>query len=45
MGQWEVWLESEVVGGDFALRKPGKEVAGGGGECGEGRESVILAPR
>ena len=40
-----MWLESEVVGRGFALRKAGKEVAGGGGKCGEGRESVILAPR
>ena len=36
---------SGVVGGGFALRKAGKEVAGGGGKCGKGRESVSLAPQ
>ena len=41
VGQWEVWLESGVVGGGFALRKAGKVVAGGGGKCG-GRSSKGL---
>ena len=45
MGQWEVWLESGVVGGGFALRKAGKVVAGGGGKCGEGRILGYLAPQ
>ena len=32
VGQWEVWLESGVVGGGFALRKAGE------GGCGRRRE-------
>ena len=44
MGQWEVWLESGVVGGGFALRKAGKAGAGGGGKCGKGGVLDHLAP-